>query len=170
MTPVDPNPSPISMAPRSEDAPLDVDFAEEIDEGGGDVSGAGQKRPRGDLPVLVVDDYQPAQRLLQAQLHELGFRRVHLSAGAEDALGSMRFRTFGLILSDWKMGPMNGLDFLRAVRRDPAHGTAPFLMVTGAREARMFAMARDAGATGYVVKPFTLRALEGQIARALGEA
>ena len=117
MTPADRFPSPISMPAKPEETPLDVDFAAEAEEIGTD-PGTRRKRLRTDLPVLVVDDYQPAQRLLQAQLQELGFGWVVLVSGAEDALSSMRFRTFGLILSDWKMGPMNGLDFLRAVRRD----------------------------------------------------
>ena len=70
------------------------------------------------MPILVVDDYQTMVRIIRNLLKQLGFENVDEASDGSEALGKMRERRYGLIISDWNMQPMTGYDLLKQVRSD----------------------------------------------------
>lgn len=107
------------------------------------------------VPILIVDDYRDASRLIRHILNQLGFKNAEDVTSATDALERLHGRHYCLIISDWHMEPMTGLMLLRAVRADPRLCSLPFIMVSGSGEAEKILEAKDAGVTDYVLKPFT---------------
>jgi two-component system chemotaxis response regulator CheY len=119
-------------------------------------------------PILIVDDYSRMLRIIRGLLRQLGYEEVEEATDGESALAMLRQKPFRLVISDWNMEPMSGLELLRAVRADPALAELPFIMVTAeAREAKI-AEAREAGVSGYIVKPFGAEALSSKIAAIAG--
>jgi two-component system chemotaxis response regulator CheY len=115
-------------------------------------------------PILIVDDYSRMLRIIRGLLRQIGYEQVEEASDGATALAMLRQKPFRLVISDWNMEPMSGLELLRAVRADPALATLPFIMVTAeAREAKI-AEAREAGVSGYIVKPFGAEALSTGIA------
>lgn len=122
-------------------------------------------------PVLVVDDYKTMTRILQQLLRAIGFVDLHAAASGEEALKKARENEtrFGLIVSDWNMEPMSGLDLLNAIRADEALKTTPFIMVTAESKTERVTAAKAAGVDNYIVKPFNAQTLKQKIAAVLGE-
>jgi two-component system chemotaxis response regulator CheY len=119
-------------------------------------------------PILIVDDYSRMLRIIRGLLRQLGYEEVEEATDGESALAMLRQKPFRLVISDWNMEPMSGLELLRAVRADPVLAELPFIMVTAeAREAKI-AEAREAGVSGYIVKPFGAEALSTKIAAIAG--
>jgi two-component system chemotaxis response regulator CheY len=117
------------------------------------------------LHVLVVDDYLNMRRLMRNMLRQIG---VHNSAEAADgpaALELMRKNSYDLIISDWNMEPMSGLQLLQTIRNDQIFSRIPFIMVTGTPEAA--ARAKQIGADDGLVKPLSAGALKEALERAL---
>jgi len=114
--------------------------------------------------VLVVDDFKTMRRIIRSQLEEIGFRDIEDAADGEAALQVLNRRDIHLIISDWNMQPMTGLEFLREVRLDDRYKNVPFIMVTAESKVENVRMAREAGVTNYVVKPFTAQTLQQKIA------
>ena len=121
-----------------------------------------------EMNVLVVDDYTPYRRTLRCVLQQIGFRSIDDAEDAETALAKMQDRPYGLVISDWKMEPVSGLDFLKQVRANDNLKHTPFLMVTAAGTAEEVAMAKEAGVSNYIVKPFNLATLRKKIYCVLG--
>jgi len=121
-----------------------------------------------EMNVLLVDDYTPYRRTLRCVLQQIGFRSIDDAEDAESALAKMRDRSYGLVISDWKMEPLSGLDFLKQVRANEKLKDTPFLMVTAAGTAEEVAMAKEAGVSNYIVKPFNLATLRKKIYSVLG--
>jgi two-component system, chemotaxis family, chemotaxis protein CheY len=119
-------------------------------------------------PILVVDDYRTMVRIVRNLLHQLGFQDVDDANDGASALAKLRARRFGLVISDWAMEPMSGLELLEAVRADPELKTLPFIMITAENRSDRIARAEQAGADGYIVKPFNAEALRDRIARVMG--
>jgi two-component system chemotaxis response regulator CheY len=119
-------------------------------------------------PILVVDDYKTMVRIVRNLLHQLGFEDVDDAHDGASALAKLRARRYGLVISDWAMEPMNGLELLQQVRADPQLKTLPFIMITAENRAERVAKAEQAGANGYIVKPFTAETLSDRIARVMG--
>jgi two-component system, chemotaxis family, chemotaxis protein CheY len=118
-------------------------------------------------PILVVDDYKTMVRIVRNLLNQLGFHDVDEANDGASALAKLRARRFGLVISDWAMEPMNGLELLQQVRADPDLKTLPFIMITAENRKERVAKAEQAGANGYIVKPFTAETLNDRIARAM---
>ena len=119
-------------------------------------------------PILIVDDYSRMLRIIRGLLRQLGYEQVEEASDGASALAKLRRKPFRLVISDWNMEPMSGLELLRAVRADPALAALPFIMVTAeAREAKI-AEAQEAGVSGYIVKPFGAEALSTKIAALAG--
>jgi two-component system, chemotaxis family, chemotaxis protein CheY len=118
-------------------------------------------------PILVVDDYKTMVRIVRNLLHQLGFENIDEANDGASALAKLRARRFGLVISDWAMEPMNGLELLQQVRADPDLKTLPFIMITAENRKDRVAKAEQAGANGYIVKPFTAETLNDRIARAM---
>ena len=119
-------------------------------------------------PILAVDDYQTMVRIVRNLLQQLGFDNVEDASDGAGALVKLRQKPFALVISDWMMEPMSGLELLREVRADPSLKTLPFIMVTAENRKDRIAKARQAGADGYIVKPFNAEALSERIAAVMG--
>ena len=119
-------------------------------------------------PILVVDDYKTMVRIVRNLLQQLGFDNVDDASDGASALAKLRAQRFGLVISDWAMEPMSGLELLQAMRADPDLKTLPFIMITAENRKERVARAEQAGADGYIVKPFSAEALSERIARVMG--
>ncbi len=122
-----------------------------------------------DMPVLVVDDYKTMTRILQNLLKSLGFTNMHEAASGEEALKMAKETPFGLIVSDWYMAPMSGIEFLTAIRADESLKSTPFILVTAASKTENVIAAKHAGVDNYIIKPFNAPTLKAKIAAVLGE-
>ena len=114
--------------------------------------------------ILVVDDSQVTRKLVRAMLSEIGFANVDEAEDGAQALTSLGMLRYALVISDWMMQPMSGLDLLKAVRRSSRYGRQPFIMMTTLNQRKFAEVARDAGATQFLTKPFTARNLATKIA------
>lgn len=120
------------------------------------------------MNVLVVDDF-PAMRLIMKNLlKKLDLQNVDEAENGQQALEVLRRKAYGLVLSDWSMEPMTGLELLREVRKDEVLKATPFIMVTSEDKAENIAAADDAGVSGYITKPFTAETLKDKIENVLG--
>ena len=119
-------------------------------------------------PILVVDDYKTMVRIVRNLLQQLGFQHVDDANDGASALAKLRQERFGLVISDWAMEPMSGLELLQAIRADPELETLPFIMITAENRKERVVQAEQAGADGYLVKPFNAEALSERIARVMG--
>jgi two-component system chemotaxis response regulator CheY len=104
--------------------------------------------------ALVVDDSQAMRTILSGILGSLGFEVVQAKSGAE-ALEQVRTAGLTLALVDWNMPGMDGLEFVQKVRADKAHDGVRILMVSTESKPAKVARALEAGASEYVMKPFT---------------
>ena len=121
-------------------------------------------------PVLVVDDYVTMLRILRNFLRQLNFTNIHEAADGSQALVELRSGPdFGLIVSDWNMEPMTGIELLREVRADEKLKHIPFVMVTAESKTENVIVAKKAGVSNYIVKPFNAETLKGKLTSVLGE-
>jgi len=118
--------------------------------------------------VLIVDDYRTMLRIIRNLLRQIGIYAVEEAGDGAEALAKLRERQFGLIISDWNMEPMSGLQLLHHVRADETMRTTPFIMVTAESKAENIVTAKQAGVSSYIVKPFTAETLKGKIEKVLG--
>jgi two-component system chemotaxis response regulator CheY len=101
--------------------------------------------------------------ILRKLLQQIGFTVIDDANDGSAALALMRSNRYGLVISDWNMEPMSGLDLLREVRNDDALKRTPFIMVTGEAKTEHVIAARRAGVNNYIVKPFNALALKAKI-------
>jgi two-component system, chemotaxis family, chemotaxis protein CheY len=121
------------------------------------------------MPILVVDDYSTMVRILRNLLRQIGFENIDDASDGAAAFARMRERAYGLVISDWNMEPMNGLELLREVRADEKLAATPFIMVTAESKTDRVVAAKQAGVSAYIVKPFNAQTLKAKVAVALGE-
>jgi len=119
--------------------------------------------PNPDLKFLVVDDFSTMRRIVRNLLKELGFTNVDEAEDGDAALAKLRGGGFDFVISDWNMPNMTGLELLKQVRNDPALKHLPVLMVTAEAKKENIIEAAQAGASGYVVKPFTAATLDEKL-------
>ena len=119
--------------------------------------------PNPDLKFLVVDDFSTMRRIVRNLLKELGFTNVDEAEDGDAALAKLRGGGFDFVISDWNMPNMTGLELLKQVRNDPALKHLPVLMVTAETKKENIIEAAQAGASGYVVKPFTAATLDEKL-------
>ena len=122
------------------------------------------------LPILIVDDYKTMLRIIRNLLKQLSFTNVDEASDGSEALVKLRDKEYGLVISDWNMQPMTGLDLLREVRADAALQHLPFIMITAESKAENVVAAKQAGVNNYIVKPFNAETLKAKIASVLGTA
>jgi len=115
------------------------------------------------MKILVVDDFSTMRRIVRNLLKELGFTNVQEAEDGVDALNKLRGEKFDFVVSDWNMPNMTGIDLLRAIRGDAALKHLPVLMVTAEAKRENIIEAAQAGASGYVVKPFTAGTLNEKL-------
>lgn len=115
------------------------------------------------LKFLVVDDFSTMRRIVRNLLKELGFANVDEAEDGVAALAKLRSSSFDFVVSDWNMPNMTGLDLLKEIRSDANLKHLPVLMVTAEAKKENIVSAAQAGASGYVVKPFTAATLEEKL-------
>ena len=115
------------------------------------------------LKFLVVDDFSTMRRIVRNLLKELGFSNVDEAEDGVAALQKLRGGSFGFVISDWNMPNMDGMTLLQTIRSEQALKKIPVLMVTAEAQKENIVAAAQAGASGYVVKPFTAAILEEKL-------
>ena len=115
------------------------------------------------MKFLVVDDFSTMRRIVRDLLKELGFTNVDEAEDGVAALGKLKGGNFEFVVSDWNMPNMTGLELLKAIRADASLKHLPVLMVTAEAKKENIIEAAQAGASGYVVKPFTAATLEEKL-------
>ena len=121
------------------------------------------------MPVLVVDDYKTMLRIIRNLLNQLDFTNVFEATDGGSALTKLREKKFGLVISDWNMEPMTGLQLLREVRADATLKNTPFIMVTAESKTENVIAAKEAGVSNYIVKPFNAGTLKTKLTSVLGD-
>jgi two-component system chemotaxis response regulator CheY len=119
-------------------------------------------------PVLIVDDYATMLRIVRNLLKQIGFENVDEASDGGRAFQMMKLKKYGLVISDWNMQPVTGIEFLRQVRADNELRATPFIMVTAESKTDNVIEAKNAGVSNYIVKPFSSEVLKGKISSVLG--
>jgi len=114
---------------------------------------------------LVVDDFSTMRRIIRNLLKELGFTNVEEAEDGVIALNKLKTGSFQFIVCDWNMPNMDGLTLLKTVRAAAELSHLPFLMVTAEAKKENIIAAAQAGADGYVVKPFTVATLDDKLVK-----
>lgn len=121
--------------------------------------------------VLIVDDHKTMLRILRNLLNQAGFEHIDEANDGQEALQMLTQHNYGLILSDWNMMPMTGLQLLQFVRTDATyrHQNVPFIMITAEARPENVMEAKKAGVDNYIIKPFNAQTLEAKIIPVLGK-
>ena len=117
------------------------------------------------MKILVVDDFSTMRRIVRNLLVELGFTNTLIQEAKDGtaALAMLRAQPFDLVVTDWNMPNMTGIDLLRAIRADAGLKSMPVLMVTAENNRDQIIAAAQSGVNGYVVKPFTAVTLKEKL-------
>ena len=120
-----------------------------------------------DIKVLCVDDFATMRRILKNTLKQLGFRNIEEADDGLTALEALKENKYDLIISDWNMPKMSGLDLLKTVRGMSEYKNIPFMMVTAEAQKQNVIEAVGAGVSNYVVKPFTAESIAEKLNKIL---
>lgn len=120
------------------------------------------------MNVLIVDDIEAMLRVLRNLLKQLNFRNIDQAANGSEALAKLRSGDFGLVISDWQMEPMTGIDLIREMRADKKLKHLPFVMVTAETQKDKLAVAKEAGVDTTIIKPLTADSLKKTLVGVLG--
>ena len=121
------------------------------------------------MPILIVDDYKTMLRVLRNFLLQLNFGNIAEATDGSMALQKLRQQDFGFVISDWNMEPMTGMQLLREVRADDKLKHLPFIMITAESKSENVIVAKQAGVSNYIVKPFSAETLKSKMTSVLGE-
>ncbi len=121
------------------------------------------------MKILVVDDYHSMVRIIRNILKQLNFNNVDEASDGSSALRKLREGKFGLVVSDWNMAPMTGLQLLQEVRSDDKLKDLPFIVVTAESKTEAVITAKQAGASNYILKPFNVATLKSKLSSVLGD-
>jgi two-component system, chemotaxis family, chemotaxis protein CheY len=117
----------------------------------------------GDMPILIVDDFNTMRRIIKTCLKQLGMENITEAEDGQQALIKLQSGDFKLVISDWNMPNMLGIDLLKAVRADERLKAIPFLMVTAEAQKENILEAVKAGVSNYIIKPFTADGLQQKL-------
>jgi two-component system chemotaxis response regulator CheY len=115
------------------------------------------------INILVVDDFSTMRRIVRNILRELGYHNILEAADGASALSILANGSVDLLITDWNMPGMPGLELLKRVRESSVHGNMPVLMLTAEAKREQIVEAARAGANGYIIKPFTTATLKSKI-------
>ncbi len=118
-----------------------------------------------DLKFLIVDDFSTMRRIVRNLLKEIGYSNADEAEDGVAALAKLKGGGFDFVISDINMPNMNGFELLSQIRAEPSLKSLPVLMVTAEAKKEDIVMAAQAGASGYIVKPFTKATLEEKLVK-----
>ena len=121
------------------------------------------------MRFLVVDDFSTMRRIVRNLLKELGYTNADEAEDGAVALAKLKSEKFDFVVSDWNMPNMTGIELLKAIRADEALKHLPVLMITAEARKENIIEAAQAGASGYIVKPFTAATLHEKLTRILSK-
>jgi len=107
------------------------------------------------ITILVVDDFATMRRIVKGVLKKLGFKNIIEAKNGKTALSKLKKEDVGLVISDWNMPEMTGLELLKAVKTEEKFKDVPFIMLTAEGQKDCVIEAVKAGVTNFIVKPFT---------------
>jgi two-component system chemotaxis response regulator CheY len=117
------------------------------------------------LRFLVVDDFSTMRRIVRNLLKELGYTNAEEAEDGAVALNRLKTEKFDFVVSDWNMPNMTGIELLKSIRAEPGLKSLPVLMITAEARKENIIEAAQAGANGYIVKPFTAATLDEKLAK-----
>lgn len=117
------------------------------------------------IKFLVVDDFSTMRRIVRNLLKELGFTNVEEAEDGAVALQKLKSTSYDFVVTDWNMPNMDGLTLLQSVRADATLKHLPVLMITAEAKKENIITAAQAGASGYIVKPFTAATLNEKLSK-----
>jgi two-component system chemotaxis response regulator CheY len=120
------------------------------------------------LKILIVDDQPAVRQVTRLALEKLGVRMIHEAANGATALLTAVVQPLDLIISEFSMPKMDGLDLLRAVRKHPAVRKLPFILITNRGDRELVVTAAQAGVNTYLIKPFSESALRRKVEEVVG--
>ena len=121
------------------------------------------------MSFLIVDDYKTMLRIIRNLLNQLNFSNVEEASDGNAALEKLRANNIDMVISDWNMEPMTGLQLLREVRADARLKDTPFIMITAESKTGNVIAAKEAGVSNYIVKPFNAETLKNKLVSVLGD-
>ena len=117
------------------------------------------------MKILIVDDFSTMRRIIKNLLRDLGFTNTAEADDGTTALVELQKAKFDLVVTDWNMPGMPGIDLLKAIRADESLAKIPVLMVTAEAKREQIIEAAQAGVNGYIIKPFTAATLEDKLVK-----
>lgn len=121
------------------------------------------------MNILIVDDFRTMLKILENFLKQFGFKNIDEATDGAKALEKMKDKKYDLILSDWNMEPMSGMDLLKAVRANPATKAIPFILITAESKVENIIAAKQAGVSNYIVKPLNANTLKEKLMAVIGQ-
>lgn len=126
------------------------------------------RRVMSEITVLVVEDRMHMRKIIRSILNGMGIKLVQESHDGRDALGKLKhhsgdYRRYDLVICDWMMPSMSGVELLEVMRKDPSMRELPFLMLTAESDEDNVTRAINAGVSDYILKPFTAKTLENKV-------
>ncbi|MGE0081061.1 MAG: chemotaxis response regulator CheY [Thiohalomonadaceae bacterium] len=115
------------------------------------------------IKILIVDDFSTMRRIIKNLLRDLGYNNTSEADDGLTALPMLQTGNYDLLITDWNMPGMQGIDLLRAVRADARLANLPVMMVTAEQKREQIIEAAKAGVNGYIVKPFTAQTLKEKL-------
>ena len=119
------------------------------------------------IKILIVDDLPAIRKVLTRILKQHGFNILVEACDGKEAWNILESQPIDLIIADWNMPKMTGIELLKKIRSSNIHKMIPFLMLTGIAEKEKIVEAANAGATDYVVKPFTAEIISNKLGKIL---
>ncbi len=120
-----------------------------------------------DHRFLVVDDFAPMREIVRKVLQDIGYQHIQEANDGAVALPRLKDGQFDMLITDWNMPKLAGIELLRAVRAEPKLSGLPVLMVTAEVKREQIIAATQAGVNGYIIKPFTAQALISKVQKIL---
>ena len=115
------------------------------------------------IRILIVDDYSTMRRIVKNLLHDLGYVNMTEADDGKTAWAALQAGNFDLVVTDWNMPGMTGLDLLKNIRGDARLATLKVLMVTAEAQRDQIIEAAKNGVNGYIIKPFTAATLKEKL-------
>lgn len=122
---------------------------------------------REDCKILIVDDEPISQRLSKHKLQVLNFQNIIEAVSAESALEKLKTEKVDLIMADWRMDPMTGIDFFKALKKDDVLKDIPFILLTAVNDKDFITQAFREGIKNYIIKPLEEEPLSEKLTRLL---